>query len=179
MKTLVMVKKIGIALFSTLLSVSAYAGIPTVCVEDGISLVVLPDCTTITINTCYKGVPKSATSNNLDVDIVSDTDASAGDSYCGQPANDTTGCVFSGDLAEDVRVDTIQKRNNATGNATPAKNGKGTAEADCDDCPGRMVNIDVTMTNKKNAHFDLLLEKSENTFVCKVGFNAHSQIEEV
>lgn len=176
-----MMKIISMTLFSTLFSVSAYAA--TECIDDGTSVVVLPDCTTIEINTCYKGVTQSTTTDDLPVDIVVDSSSPAleGTAYCGQPADDIVGCVAGGDLASTVVVGDIVKRNNKPYNATPARGGKGTANADCDNCPSRAALIDVTMTNKKNAHFDLLLEESDSnsTDVCKVGFNAHSKIEEL
>lgn len=175
-----MMKKISMALFSTLFSVSVYAA--TECVDDGTSVVVLPDCTTIEINTCYKGVTQNATTDDLPVNIAVDSSSPvlAGTAYCGQPSDDIVGCVVGGDLASTVVVGGIMKRNNKTDNATPARNGKGSASADCDNCPSRTALVDVAMTNKKNAHFDLLLEVSDvnSTDVCKVGFNAHSQIEE-
>jgi len=172
-----MMKIIGMALFGTLFSMSAYAA--TECIEDGTSVVVLPDCTTIEINTCYKGVTQSDTTDDLPVNIVVDSSSPVleGTVYCGQPADDIVGCVAGDDLASTVVVGDIVQRNSKLDNATPARGGKGTADADCDNCPSRAALVDVTMTNKKNAHFDLLLEVSDSnrTDVCKVGFNAHSQ----
>jgi len=176
-----MMKKISMALFSTLFSVSVYAA--TECIDDGTSVEVLSDCTTIEINTCYKGVTQSTTTDDLPVNIVVDSSSPvvAGTVYCGQPSDDFVGCVAGGDLASTVVVGDIVRRNNKAFNATPAKGGKGTANADCDNCPSRNALVDVTMTNKKNAHFDLLLEVSDSnsTDVCKVGFNAHSKTEEL
>ena len=169
-----MMKIISVALFSTLFSVSVYAE-PTECIDDGKSVVVLPDCTTIEINTCYKGVPQEATSVLPVVITDLDTSVDPATPYCGQPSDDFVGCVANGNLAADVRVDDIRQRNDKVGNATPAKNGKKTATVDCLGCDGRNVAAEVDMTDRKNAHFDLLLEESDDTAVCKVGFNAHSQ----
>lgn len=170
-------KKIGVALLSTLFSMSVYASaVPVPCTEDGKSVVVMPDCTTIEINTCYKGVPQNFTSY-LPV-VITDLDSSvaAGTEYCGQPADDFIGCVENGDLAADVRVDDIRQRNDSDENAGPAKYGKKTATVDCLGCDGTGVTAEVDMTNRKNAHFDILLEESDDTPVCKVGLNAHSKM---
>lgn len=170
-----MMKKTSVALLGTLFSVSVYAA-PTECIDDGKSVVVLSDCTTIEINTCYKGVPQDATSV-LPV-VITDLDSSVETAtpYCGQPEDDFVGCVANGDnLAADVRVDDIRQRNDKDDNATPARNGKKTATVDCLGCDGTSVAAEVNMTDRKNAHFDILLEKSDDTAVCKVGFNAHSQ----
>ena len=156
------------ALALALGGVPAFAD-PQEC-TDSPSVVILPDCTTIEITTCYCHVP-SGGADNLDVVISALGSVTAGETAC-----DGSLCATDKDtMSSDVRVDDIRPRNNKNPNATPAKNGKTTTAADCDDCDGRSVNIDVESSTRKNSHFDLLIEESDDTFVCKVGFQSHTQ----
>ena len=88
--------------------------------DDSPQTIVLPDCSEITITTCYCEV--SSGGESLAVTIIDEnTDAAGGDTDCNGNA-----CVNTGpNLADTVEIDDFQTRNDKENNATPAKNGKG------------------------------------------------------
>ena len=150
------------------------AGVPgygaTQC-SDSPSIVVLPDCTTISITTCYCEVADDG-SEDLTVTII-DLDNTVADETL---ACDGFICDLNGDLAAEVEIAGFQQRNNKGNNATPAKNGKTTTTVTCIGCDDdQSADADIGPAARKNSHFDTLLQDSGDTFICKVGLNSHTK----
>ncbi len=138
--------------------------------DDSPQTIVLPDCSEITITTCYCEV--SSGGESLAVTIIDEnTDAAGGDTDCNGNA-----CVNTGpNLADTVEIDDFQTRNDKENNATPAKNGKGHTGISCTGCDDKSATANVGASTRKNSHFDTLLTEEDETFICKVGFNTHTK----
>ena len=143
--------------------------------SDSPKIVVLPDCTTVQITTCYC---EATSADDLAITIVDLDNSVAADTIaCNEVA-----CVPNGDLAaETVISDVVRRRGQDPLNATPAP--RGTADITCLDCPsnpadadGETVTVDTTLaTGKKNNHYDIVLVDGGGAEICTVGFNVHTQ----
>jgi hypothetical protein len=151
-----------------LVALPSYAA--TEC-EDSPEVVVLPDCTTVEVTTCYCDVNPAGDTLEITV-VVGDTVDE------GTPDLDGEECVLDGNLAEDVTIDDVVPRQGMkNGNSTPAP--KGTTDITCTDCPETTVSVDLGESAKKNSHFDILLMDGDDNPIGKVGFNTHTQACEV
>lgn len=139
--------------------------------SDSPQVVVLPDCTTVQITTCYC---EATSDDNLAISVV-DLDNSVFDETLEvQPtACNGLACAPNGDLAaEAVISDVVPRRGQDPDNSTPAP--KQFADIECLDCPGTTVNVDTTLA-KKNNHYDIVLVDGLGAEICTVGFNVHTQ----
>jgi hypothetical protein len=169
-------KKYGVLILSLMICGvvgTAQAGVPVFDAYesfDSPSEVVLPDCSTVDVSTSFHSV---ITGEPLDLDVNNFTQKKYADET---PACDGTLCDDSLDDMDNMEIGTVYQRKDS-GNATPAKNGKGTTGIACtDDCPDDTVEATVGTFSKKNAHFTMDLQDGDNgnAFVCKVGLNIHS-----
>lgn len=151
---------------------------------DSPSVVILPDCTTVLLTTCYCEASDVETEEVTITDLNTVADVSSGnvtDCAGNLLPDDGSACASLPGQAADVFIDdVVQRRGQGNQNSTPAKNGKGTADITCDDCDSGTADadgesVDVSWDlDKKNNHYDIVLSDSSGE-VCTVGFNVHRQ----
>lgn len=164
-----------------LLSAPAYAA--SEC-TDSPSVAVLPDCTTVKLTTCYCEASDQETKQVTITDLDELADVSSGtvtDCNGNLLAADGSDCGDLPGLASTVFIDNVERRRGqGSDNSTPAKNGKGTADITCDNCPSSPADadgesVDVSWDlDKKNNHYDVVLSDGSGE-ICTVGFNVHRQ----
>ncbi len=190
MKTLIKCIVPVFALAIALASVPAFAD--AVECTDSPQIVVLPDCTTVSITTCYCHVPDVAevsTSDDLTIEIV-DLNTLATPTV-GIPIVACDGTVLTscpgpnGDLATGLVIDDVEKRRGKKDGLNTNPKPKKSSTIDCIDCPSdpansgdkdmETVTVDPDLANlRKNNHYDIVLVDG-STEICTVGFNVHTQ----
>ena len=168
------------------------AGVPafaaaTLCIDedpDGMSLVVLPDCSTVQLTTCYCDADDADTQSVTITDLEDVLDVSGGGIFdCNGVELVPVDCDDSVESDSVFIDDVVRRTGQGTKNATPNKNKpKGTADITCDTCDsgdadanGESVDVTWDLANgKKNNHYDVVLS-DEGGEICRVGLNVHTQ----
>ena len=191
MKTLIKCIVPAFALAVVLAGVPAFAD--AVECTDSPQIVVLPDCTTVLLTTCYCHVPDNASdpdsnaSDDLIIEIV-DRETLATPTVqvpiVACDGTELTSCP-GGDLADGLVIDDVVKRRGKKDGLNTNPKPKLSSTIDCTDCPSDPADADDKDTeavivdpdlanNRKNHHYDIVLVDG-STEICTVGFNVHRQ----
>lgn len=193
MKTLMKCLVPAFAMAVVLAGVPAFAD--AVECTDSPQIVVLPDCTTVQLTTCYCHVPDNApdpdanASDDLTIEIVDLNTLATPTVEIPIVACDgtvLTSCPApNGDLATGLVIDDVVKRRGKKDGLNTNPKPKLSSTIDCTDCPSdpadsgdkdmETVSVDPDLANnRKNHHYDIVLVDG-STEICTVGFNVHTK----